>query len=76
MQVFESNADALTPDLVQKYTIKRLKRIASEVKRRLGEKAVPMGIMCKGGHFMNKLFVDSEEKVFLLLFLMQILSYK
>ena len=56
LQVFESHADALTPELSEKYTIKRLKFIASEVKRRLGDKAVPMSIFCKGAHFINKSF--------------------
>ena len=62
LQVFESHADALTPELFRKYTYKRLNRIASEVKKRLGSKAVPMSIMCKGGHFMNKHFVQSEPR--------------
>ena len=59
--LFESHADALTPELFERYTQKRLKFIASEVKRRLGDKAVPMSIFCKGAHFMNNYFLDSED---------------
>ena len=59
--LFESHADALTPELFERYTQKRLKFIASEVKRRLGDKAVPMSIFCKGAHFMNNSFLDSED---------------
>lgn len=63
LQVFESHADALTPELFEKFTVGRLKKIAKEVKHRLGTKAVPIGIFCKGGHFMNKCFVDSEYDI-------------
>jgi len=63
LQVFESHADALTPELFERYTQKRLKFIASEVKRRLGDKAVPMSIFCKGAHFMNNSFLDSEYDI-------------
>lgn len=76
LQVFESHADALSPELFHKFTLKLLKRIATEVKAKLGKKlskyytklpkiflgkdSPPVSIFCKGGHFMNKEFVKSE----------------
>jgi uroporphyrinogen decarboxylase len=37
LQVFESHADALSPELFHKFTLKLLKRIATEVKSKLGK---------------------------------------
>ena len=38
LQVFESHADALSPELFHKFTLKLLKRIATQVKAKLGTK--------------------------------------
>jgi len=63
LQVFESHADALSPELFHKFTLKLLKRIATEVKSKLGKDSPPVSIFCKGGHFMNKEFVHSEYDI-------------
>ena len=51
LQVFESNCGYLTPHLFDKFCRDRLTRIVTEVKKRLGDKAVPMTIFCKDGFF-------------------------
>ena len=51
LQVFESSAAFLTPQLFDKYCVHRLKKIATEVKRKLGPDAVPMTVFAKDGHY-------------------------
>lgn len=54
LQVFESHAEYLTPDLFQKFALPYLTQICDRVKsglREQGKPEVPMTIFPKGGHF-------------------------
>jgi len=65
LQVFESHADLLSPDLFNKFCLPVLDRIQTEVTRILVERKVepvPMVIFAKGGHYalhqLSKLTYD------------------
>ena len=47
----------------REFTVPGLKRIATEVKKRLGPDAVPMSIFARGGFFINEDFVDSDYDI-------------
>ena len=49
LQIFESNAEYLGPDLFQTFCIPYLSQICDRVKASLGNDAVPMTIFAKGG---------------------------
>ena len=49
LQIFESNAEYLGPDLFQMFCIPYLSQICDRVKAGLGNDAVPMTIFAKGG---------------------------
>jgi len=63
LQVFESHGGALNRELSREFTVPGLKRIATEVKKRLGPDAVPMSIFARGGFFINEDFVDSDYDI-------------
>lgn len=63
LQVFESNCGYLTPHLFDQYCRDRLARIVTEVKKRLGDKAVPMTIFCKDGFFALDRLADTDYDV-------------
>ncbi|KAG7160947.1 uroporphyrinogen decarboxylase-like [Homarus americanus] len=57
LQVFESHAEHLGPDLFRNFALPCLKQICDEVKERvsqLGLKNIPMIVFPKGGHFALK----------------------
>ncbi|CAG0885195.1 unnamed protein product [Darwinula stevensoni] len=54
LQVFESHADFLNRDLFLKYSLPYLARISHEVKKQLGDDAVPMIVFPKGAHYALK----------------------
>ena len=49
LQIFESNAEYLGPDLFQTFCVPYLSQICDRVKASLGNDAVPMTIFAKGG---------------------------
>jgi len=51
LQVFESNAEPLGKKMFEFFALPYLKQIATGVKEKLGEKAVPMTIFAKGAHY-------------------------
>ena len=63
LQVFESHGGALNRELSREFTVPGLKRIASEVKKRLGPDSVPISIFARGGFFINEDFVDSDYDI-------------
>lgn len=54
LQVFESHAEYLSPDLFQKYSLPYLTQIRAKVKERLGKNNVPMTVFAKGAHYALK----------------------
>ena len=50
-------------ELSREFTVPGLKRIATEVKKRLGPDAVPMSIFARGGFFINEDFIDSDYDI-------------
>lgn len=57
LQVFESHAEHLGPNLFQEFSLPYLKQICDEVKERvlkLGLKDIPMTVFPKGGHYALK----------------------
>ena len=63
LQVFESSTAYLTPGLFAKYCVNRIKRIATEVKRRLGSDRVPMTVFAKDAHYAICDFGHSDYDV-------------
>lgn len=54
LQIFESHAEYLSPDLFARYSVPYLTRIEKETRKRLtklGLAPVPMVIFAKGGHY-------------------------
>ena len=49
LQVFESHAEHLGPDLFAKFCVPYLSQICDKVKEKLGKDAVPMTVFAKGG---------------------------
>lgn len=65
LQIFESNAEYLGPDLFQTFCIPYLSQICDRVKAGLGNDAVPMTIFAKGGgqHSLESLRATSYDVV-------------
>ena len=49
LQVFESHAEHLGPDLFVEFCVPYLSQICDRVKEKLGKDAVPMTVFAKGG---------------------------
>ena len=49
LQIFESHAEHLGPDLFVKFCVPYLSQICDRVKEKLGKDAVPMTVFAKGG---------------------------
>ena len=49
LQIFESHAEHLGPDLFTRFCLPYLSQICDKVKAKLGKDAVPMTIFAKGG---------------------------
>eukprot|EP01102_Stenamoeba_stenopodia_P001808 TRINITY_DN11641_c0_g1_i2.p1 TRINITY_DN11641_c0_g1~~TRINITY_DN11641_c0_g1_i2.p1 ORF type:complete len:353 (-),score=88.44 TRINITY_DN11641_c0_g1_i2:3-1061(-) len=65
LQVFDSWAGELSPDMFRTFSLPYLLRIASEVKRKLresGSAEVPMIVFPKGGHFALEMLSGSESQ--------------
>ncbi|XP_037091469.1 uroporphyrinogen decarboxylase-like [Pollicipes pollicipes] len=65
LQVFESSAEYLGPDLFAQFALPYIRRISSEVKDKLKAKDidVPMTIFAKGGHYALEQLADSGYEV-------------
>jgi len=63
LQVFESLADCLPSNLWSLYALPYLRNIATRVKQKLGDDAVPMIIYAKGAHFAMSDLTHSEYDV-------------
>ncbi|RKP26255.1 uroporphyrinogen decarboxylase [Syncephalis pseudoplumigaleata] len=51
LQVFDSWAGELSPQDFEQFSLPYLRRIATEVRGRLGDRAVPMTVFAKGAHY-------------------------
>nr|XP_014291685.1 uroporphyrinogen decarboxylase [Halyomorpha halys] len=51
LQVFESSAEYLGPELFQQFALPCIREISETVKKALGDKKVPMTIFAKGAHY-------------------------
>eukprot|EP01147_Barroeca_monosierra_P002257 gene2257-5258_t len=63
LQVFDSWAGSLSPRMFREFSAPYLVRIASEVKRRLQSRAVPMICFAKGAHSSFSLLESSDYDV-------------
>jgi len=65
LQVFESHAEHLGPDLFAKFCVPYLSQICDKVKEKLGKDAVPMTVFAKGGghHSLESLRGTSYDVV-------------
>lgn len=63
LQVFESNAEYLGPDLFRKFALPCIQDISRTVKDTLGDDKVPMTIFAKGAHYALKELSDSGYEV-------------
>jgi len=65
LQIFESHAEHLGPDLFVKFCVPYLSQICDRVKEKLGKDAVPMTVFAKGGghHSLESLRATSYDVV-------------
>ena len=49
LQIFESHAEHLGPDLFTEFSLPYLSQICDKVKAKLGKDSVPMTVFAKGG---------------------------
>nr|BAN21087.1 uroporphyrinogen decarboxylase [Riptortus pedestris] len=63
LQVFESNAEYLGPELFNEFALPCIRDISEKVKRELGDDKVPMTIFAKGAHYSLEELAQSGYEV-------------